>query len=128
MGLFGRGERKGSKGDSAEDGTRILVGGTHYCRICDTEMAFTRCWRRVRPVRQCGCCGLVFENCHALYARFQPACPRCGEFLEQPGFDYGLCDGCGSRYEIVEGTKPGLLPNRRQREEMDAIGKMRSID
>jgi hypothetical protein len=74
-------------------------------------------------VMRCSCCGLVFENPAALYKRLQAACPKCGEFLEQPGFEYGLCDGCGSRYELVPGTKPSLLPNRAQRAAMAKYGR-----
>ena len=50
------------------------------------------------------------------------------EFLEQPGFEYGQCDGCRSKYELVTGAKPGLLPNKQQRAEMDKVGKARSVD
>ena len=83
----------------------------------------TRCWVRTAYLTQCMCCGLAFENPAALYQRNQPACPRCGEFLEHPGFEYGLCDVCGSKYELVAGAKPGLLPNKRQRDEMNKHGK-----
>ncbi len=79
-------------------------------------------------VRQCPCCGLAFDDPVQLYRRFQAVCPQCAEPLEQPGFDYGLCNSCGSKFEIVEGTKPGLLPNRQQRAEMDKHGKVWSPD
>lgn len=122
MALFGRGKKETS-GGAQSSGMLPLVGRDVYCRVCESLQRFTRCWRRDGMVRQCPCCGLVFENPHELYKRFQPACPRCREPLEQPGFDYGLCDRCGTKYEIVEGAKPGLLPNRQQREEMDKHGK-----
>jgi hypothetical protein len=70
----------------------------------------------------------VFENPAALYNKNQPACPTCGEFLEQPGFEYGLCDGCGSKYEIMQGTVPSLLPNKKQRHAMNKVGKSWSKD
>lgn len=47
--------------------------------------------------------------------------------LEQPGFDYGLCDCCGSKFEIVEGTKPGWMPNKDQRAAMARFGKARTV-
>lgn len=79
----------------------------------------TDCWRRLRYVSECECCGLVFTDVGALYEAHQPACPDCQELLEQPGFEYGLCDECGSKFEIVGDMIPNLLPNRAQREEMD---------
>jgi hypothetical protein len=100
-----------------------IVGRPAWCRVCNREQQLSRCWRRTSQMTQCTACGSPFENPAALYRRFQPACPNCAEPLEQPGFDYGLCDGCGSKYEIVEGAKPGLLPNRQQRAEMEKSGK-----
>ncbi len=130
MGLFGRrkkkGESKKTAGGAHQDvrkGVHPVVGRRVYCKMCQHEQMFTRCWRRVEMLRQCPCCGKIFENPAALYKRHQPACHGCGEFLEQPGFDYGLCDGCGTKYELVEGAKPGLLPNRQQRAEMEKHGK-----
>lgn len=125
MALFGRSDKGSSSGksESTEQGANPLVGRTIYCRVCDGDRMLTRCWRRTGYVRKCPCCGLVFENPRLLYVKFQPTCPKCEEPLEQPGFDYGLCDGCGSRYEIVEGTKPGLLPNLRQRTDMNKHGR-----
>lgn len=73
---------------------------------------------------QCPNCKTFFEDIPAIYKENQPTCPRCGEYLEQPGFEYGLCDGCGSKYELVTGTKPGLLPNAKQRAEMEKNGKV----
>jgi len=95
-----------------------------FCRICGNVQSFSRCWRRIGTLTQCTCCAHTFENAEQLYERIQPECPQCGENLEQPGFDYGLCDGCGSKYELMEGTKPNLLPNRAQREEMAKRGKV----
>ena len=66
---------------------------------------------------------MTFEDLDMVYRRFQPACPACQEFLEQPGFEYGFCDGCGSKYEIMTGSKPGLLPNKAQRAEMNKHGR-----
>ena len=127
MALFSKGERRSPK--AAQDGpdtsgARPVMGREANCRICDARREFTRCWLRVVYVTQCDCCGLTFENPSALYRPFQPACPRCGEYLEQPGFEYGLCDGCGSKYELVTGTKPGLLPNKAQRAEMEKLGRV----
>lgn len=123
MALFGLGRRGAESPKKGGAQTYPIVGKTLYCRICDENRMFTQCWRRVNPPTKCGCCGLDFENPAALYKKHQPVCPRCAEPLEQPGFDYGLCDGCGSKFEIVEGTKPGLLPNQRQRAEMERHGK-----
>jgi hypothetical protein len=98
------------------------MGRDAFCRICNARQHVTRCWLQVDPVNPCTGCGTAFPDPAALYKKFQPACPRCGEFLEQPGFEYGLCDGCGSKYELVPGTKPGLLPNRTQRAAMAKYG------
>lgn len=125
MALFRRGEesREGRTPDKAPTAPRQA-----YCRICGAVRKFSRCWVRLRPVRQCEGCGAAFEDPAALYRKFQPRCPRCEELLEQPTFEYGTCDGCGSKYELVAGTPPSLLPNRQQRQEMDKHGKMRSLD
>ncbi len=127
MALFGRGDKVPApeKPASGEQGMHPIVGKTIYCRVCDADRMLTRCWRRTGMMRMCPSCGQAFENPRALYKRFAPSCPKCEEPLEQPGFDYGLCDGCGSKYEVVEGTKPGLLPNARQRAEMNKFGKAR---
>lgn len=127
MAMFGlgRGGAGGTPGKPKEE-TRPLVGRKVYCRICSDTRSFSRCWRRIEPMRQCPCCGLAFENLAAVYAQVQPLCPRCQEPLEVQNFDYGLCDTCGSKFEIMEGTKPGLLPNRAQRIEMDKFGRTRS--
>lgn len=94
-----------------------------YCRICDKDQTFSKCWQRTALVTQCTCCDKPLENPAALYKKFQPKCPACEEPLEQPGFHYGFCDGCGSKFELVEGTRPGLFPNKKQREAMNKIGK-----
>ncbi len=130
MALFGRGDKaKGNArggGASSNPAAEVipLVGRKVFCGTCEAERTFTKAWKRSTHVRQCPCCGMRFENPRALYAQAQPACPKCGEFLEQPAFDYGFCDTCGSKYEILEGTKPGLLPNKAQRAEMDKHGKV----
>jgi len=127
MALFGRKGRAegdiGSAPNSESAATLPIPPRSAYCRICEADQTFSRCWKRPGMVHQCTCCETPFEDPRALYKRQQPSCPSCGEFLEQPGFEYGLCDGCGSKFELMEGTKPGLLPNRRQREEMDKYGK-----
>lgn len=103
--------------------TYPLVARQAWCSVCDAYTTFTRVWRRAALVRKCPHCGMVFEDPELLYKRFQPECPRCREPLEQPNFDYGFCDRCGSKFELMEGAKPGLLPNKRQRDEMDKNGK-----
>lgn len=72
---------------------------------------------------ECPHCHLEFSDIEKLYQKRQPMCSKCGEFLESPGFEYGACDGCGSKYEFVDGAKPSLLPDKRQRDEMDQVGK-----
>lgn len=117
----------GTTKSSKEQDIYPLVARQAWCTVCDATVSFTRMWRRATMMRECPNCGLKFEDSELLYKRFQPACPRCAEPLEQPGFDYGLCDRCGSKFELVEGTKPGLLPNQRQREEMNRHGKSWSL-
>lgn len=126
MALF---DKKGMREDRAsapgeDKGIRLLPAHTVYCRICDEERRFTKCWLCSSYVTRCPCCNLAFKDPAALYRKFQPACPKCGESLEYPGFEYGICDNCGSKYELVEGAKPGLLPNVKQRKEMDKHGKV----
>lgn len=122
MALFGRGK---DKAEQSSQSSQIfpLVAKKAFCRICNADRTFTRCWRRAALVTQCPCCGTQFPDPGSLYQRILPVCPRCGEFLEQPNFDYGLCDGCGSKFELMDGTRPTLLPNQRQRHEMEKIGK-----
>ncbi len=128
MALFGRknkapGSRQPAERSREPADTHPLVGRRVYCQVCDADRTFSRCWRRTALMRRCPACGALFESPGKLYRDFQPECPQCAEPLEQVGFDYGICDGCGSKYEIVEGTKPGLLPNQRQRAERARIGK-----
>lgn len=123
MALFGRKEG-GAQTPQQSSQARPLPGRKAFCRICETEQTFARCWMRVGRVGQCPCCGAHFQDTAAVYRPFQPACPHCGEMLEQPGFEYGLCDGCGSKYELVTGTRPGLLPNKAQRAEMNKLGRV----
>lgn len=118
--------KKDSTEKTAKSGaqeTFPLVARRAWCFVCDAERDFTTLWRRAAMMRNCPNCGQVFENPKALYQRSQPSCPKCREPLEQPHFDYGYCDSCGSKFELVEGGKPGLLPNQRQRDEMDKHGK-----
>ncbi len=121
MALFRK--RKGS----AKADTSPLVGRTAYCRICDADQTFTQCWRRLTLLTKCPCCGLEFENPGKIYSQHKAVCPQCDEPLEQPNFDYGACDACGSKYEIVENTKPGLLPNKEQRDAMNIYGRSRDV-
>jgi len=123
MALFGGRPDKPSEAAPAQASIRQLPGRTIFCRICSADRPFSRCWERLGPLRACPGCNAVFENPAQLYQLTLPACPHCGEYLEQPGFQYGLCDGCQSKYEIVPGTRPSLLPNKRQRDEMDKFGK-----
>ena len=123
MALFGKRDKDASA-QAATPQVRPVPGKQAFCRVCNARQSFSRCWMRLGFVPQCACCGTVFENAAALYGHFQPVCPMCGEYLEQPGFEYGLCDGCGSKYELVEGTKPGMLPNRKQRADMEKFGKV----
>lgn len=129
MALFGRKDKpKPAAGAPAVDkgpqDVHPIVGRTIHCRVCGADRQLSRCWRRTALMRRCPCCGTIFESPGKLYREFQPSCPKCEEPLEQAGFDYGLCDGCGSKYEIIEGTKPGLLPNRQQRAAMAQHGKV----
>jgi len=123
MALFGKSNKDTPKESAESSLAHPVMGREAFCRMCNARKPFSRCWLRVKMVMRCSCCGLVFENPAALYKRLQAACPKCGEFLEQPGFEYGLCDGCGSRYELVPGTKPSLLPNRAQRAAMAKYGR-----
>ena len=125
MGLFGR---QDPKPDAAgERGEFPLPPKKAWCGVCSKEQPLTKVWRRNGMMRRCPCCGLEFEKPAELYARVQAVCPKCDEPLEQPGFDYGFCDGCGSKYELSEGAKPGLMPNLAQLRERDKHGKSRSV-
>jgi hypothetical protein len=99
-----------------------------FCRLCDEYRQFSKCWLRLGRIAQCPSCGEAFSDPAALYKQNQPACPSCGEFLEHTGFEYGLCDVCGSKYELVQGALPSLLPNRKQREDMNLTGQSWSPD
>lgn len=124
--LFGK--KGGGKQRGGEAGGTVpTLPRSTYCRICAAERKATKCWRRTQQQNECECCSLRFENPEALYQRTQPSCPQCGEFLEQPGFEYGVCDDCGSKYELVDGTPPGLLPNLEQRKEMNKRGRIREV-
>lgn len=117
--------KKESGRDSSEEKARVhpLVPKEAWCFVCDRRQRFTRVWRRAARLHACPACAFAFGDPELLYQKIQPACPQCREPLEQPDFDYGLCDGCGSKFELMEGTKPGFLPNKRQRDEMDKHGK-----
>ncbi len=124
MALFGRSDKeKEAVASSGVPQARPVMGREGYCRICKKRVMFTRCWQRPRPLAKCEACSAPFDNPVAVYAKTIPACPRCGEYLEQAGFEYGMCDGCGSKYEFVQGAKASLLPNRVQRDEMDKVGR-----
>ncbi len=127
MALFGQKKRDADKPSPAPP-VRQVMGREVYCAVCKAYRAFSRCWLRVVSVAKCTCCGLEFPAPEAVYRKHLPACPRCGEYLEHPGFEYGLCDTCGSKFELVQGAKPGLLPNRTQRESMSVYGKTWSKD
>ncbi len=100
-----------------------LVAKQAWCSVCDKTQTFTKVWRRAVMMRRCPNCGMEFDEPSLLYQRTQPICLQCREPLEQPSFDYGFCDGCGSKFELMDGAKPGLLPNQAQRNEMDKHGK-----
>ncbi len=125
MALFGKWGGRKRRGGAAGGGTVPTVPQSTYCRICAGERKATKCWKRTEYLTKCECCGTQFEDPEALYKNPRPACPECGDFLEQPGFQYGVCDDCGSKYELVDGTPPGLLPNRAQRKEMSKYGQVR---
>jgi len=130
MGLFRRtktaGESPAATGDGPGGGT-TTIGRDAQCRVCKGPRHFSRCWLRARPLMACTQCETPLQNPEMLYAMRQPACPQCGEYLEHPGFEYGYCDDCGSKHELVEGCVPGLLPNAQQREAMNRTGRSRSI-
>ena len=121
-------EEPRKQASKSSSGRRAVVARSAHCRICNDYKNFSRCWVRTGMVQRCKCCKFVFENPAALYKKNQPACPKCGEFLEHPGFEYGLCDGCGSKFEVMQGTVPSLLPNKKQRDEMNQVGKSWSKD
>lgn len=120
MALFGRWQR----GKGREEAVLPLPAKKAFCTVCNKEQTFTKCWRRNAMVRQCTSCNTPFENAGQLYQKRIPVCPHCGEHLEHPGFDYGLCDGCGSKFEVMDGTKPTMLPNKEQRASMEQYGRV----
>lgn len=122
MGLFRRNKSEGSSGRGKAE-THPVPERTAYCRVCQSDQRFSNVWHRAERMRQCPACSLAFTVDNDPYQRFQPACPQCEEPMESDGFEYGFCDGCGSKYELVEGTKPGLLPNKAQRESMGRFGR-----
>ena len=129
MALFRKDKKeKTSADDSGDAGAHVVIGRTAHSGVCRADRQFSRCWLRTKPMRQCPCCHTPFDSAHDPYAKFQPVCPRCDEPLETPGFEYGLCDACGSKYELVDGAKPGLLPNKKQRDEMNKVGRVRRLD
>ena len=123
MALFGKADKDKAKEGPAVSQIRPVLARTAHCRVCDGYRQLSRCWLRVDRVIQCPCCGMAFDDLDLIYHKFQPTCPTCHEYLEQPGFEYGVCDGCGSKYEVMPGTKPGLLPNKAQRSEMNKHGR-----
>ena len=120
MALFGKKKDPAAKPESE---MRQAASRTAYCRICKAEKVFSPCWERVGLLQRCTFCRRPFADPEKLYARHLPVCPGCGEYLEHPSFLYGLCSGCGSKYELMPGAKPSLLPNKSQRESMDKQGK-----
>ncbi|MCP4643617.1 MAG: hypothetical protein GY851_24425 [bacterium] len=132
MALFNRKQNQGAAPPPANatpqaDAQQLMAREAH-CRECDADRTFSRVWLRVNRMRKCLCCGMDFPNPAALYAKRMPACPKCEEYLEAPGFEYGLCDTCGSKFELMTGTKPVLLPNKKQRAKINAVGRSRSVD
>ena len=120
--LFGRREKEEPVKRASQ--ARPLLAKEALCRVCAKRQTFTRCWLRVDRLTQCTCCGAEFSNPDEIYRHHQPVCPRCEEGLEQPGFEYGFCDVCGSKYELIDGTKPSLMPNQAQRAQMNKHGKV----
>lgn len=127
MALFRRKAEAASGEPPAAQPRLPLVSRHVYCAVCESEQDFSPCWRRAGHPTRCDACGQQFEDVAQLYKQVLPACPHCEEPLEQPGFDYGTCTTCGSKFEIMEGTKPTLLPNRAQRAAMDMHGRARRI-
>ena len=123
-----RGSSPNAPRGQQDEGVRPIMGQVAFCRICDGHRQFSRCWLRAAPVQRCSCCGLAFPDPRKLYQQDLPTCPKCGEYLECSGFQYGLCDGCGSKFELMPGTRPGLLPNKKQRAQMNTAGRSRSND
>lgn len=129
MALFGNKGAQANRQPSQDIESKVPVPPQEwYCRICDARRVFTHCWKRQTMQSGCKCCGTGFELPEKHYKRSQPRCPKCEEYLEQPGFEYGICDGCGSKFELMKGTPANLLPNAQQREEMNKVGKITRLD
>lgn len=127
MGLFRRDKNKNAA-PLAENAVHPLVSRVIFCTICRGERPFSKCWKRSGMVTTCTACNQPLGDPRTLYHhQQQPKCPHCEEYLEQPDFEYGICDGCGAKYEIMQGTKPGLLPNKQQRDSMDRHGRSRDV-
>ena len=116
----------GRKSKSENKAMHPLVARAAFCTVCNGDQTFSKCWRRAAMVRECTECATPFPNSGELYRGFQPSCPQCGAFLEHPGFDYGTCDGCGSKFELPDGAKPTLLPNKEQRHRMGYFAPARN--
>jgi len=130
VGLFRRNktaEETAPAAGSGPGGSTATIGRDAHCRTCKATRHFSRCWLRPRMLTVCTHCNAPLDDPKALYDMRQPACPQCGEFLEHPGFEYGQCDDCGSKHELVEGCVPGLMPNEKQRAAMNQTGRSRSI-
>ncbi len=123
MALFNRGSGDKRAAANATPEVHPTVGKSAHCHICGKHQTFTKSWLRAKPVTQCTCCGHALPNAAELYKKRLPACPTCGEWLEHPGFEYGLCDGCGSKFEITDGCKPAHIPNQQQRAAMNNVGR-----
>ena len=127
MGLF---RKKKDKADTPSGGNKVLplVAHTVFCGVCRGERNFSKCWKRVGMVTTCTGCNHDLGDPRPFYHhQNQPKCPVCEEHLEQPEFEYGVCDGCGSKFEIMAGTKPTLLPNKKQRDAMHMHGRSREV-
>jgi len=119
--------RKQDRMEPVRDSVQQLAPRQVYCRICDKETAFSQIWKRLSEQTYCMNCGHEFQEVAILYGRIAPRCPQCDEPLESRGFDYGLCDECTSKFELVPGTKPSWLPNQAQREEINKHGRSRNV-
>jgi hypothetical protein len=128
MALFGKKRKEASTANADPstpvDARRPMPPKQAFCQVCDAASKFSNCWLRVAHLNHCPCCKHPLPNVGMVYNQQQPACPRCGEYLEHPGFEYGLCDQCGSKFELMDGSKPGWLPNLEQRKAMAKHGKV----
>jgi len=127
--LFGRKPEDNQQSpQAASSGMQAAPAKRAFCRLCGDHQMFSKCWMHMGQLKTCGCCNTPFEDAAKLYGKNLPACPRCGEYLEQPGFVYGVCDGCGSKFELMDGAVPSLIPNLQQRRDMRKFGKAWSPD